>query len=86
MASTGFSSLTTDSGSAALIDARGEKCPLPVLKTEKRLEHLPSGALLVVLATDPMARIDIPLYCTQKGHAYTLAQTGEVLRFEITKG
>lgn len=86
MAFTGFSSLTTDPAPSDTIDARGLKCPLPVLKTEKRLEYLPSGALLVVLATDPMARIDIPLYCTQKGHAYTLAQEGEVLRFEITKG
>lgn len=86
MASTGFSSLTTDPVAADTIDARGLKCPLPVLKTEKRLEHLPSGAVLVVLATDPMAKVDLPLYCTQKGHAYTFAQEGEVLRFEITKG
>jgi len=38
-----------------------------------------------VLATDPMARVDIPLYCRQNGHACDLAQDGDVLRFSITR-
>lgn len=80
MASTGCSSLTNET-----IDARGLKCPLPVLKMEKRLAALPAGATLVVLATDPMARIDIPLYCRQNGHDCALASDGEVLSFTIVK-
>ena len=69
-----------------LLDARGLKCPLPVLKMEKRLGQLPAGAELVALATDPMARIDIPLYCQQHGHAcaVTAGEDG-VLRFTIVK-
>ncbi|HTM78018.1 MAG TPA: sulfurtransferase TusA family protein, partial [Devosia sp.] len=43
-----------------LVDARGLKCPLPVLKMEKRLAALAAGMELIVLATDPVARIDIP--------------------------
>jgi tRNA 2-thiouridine synthesizing protein A len=42
-----------------IVDARGLRCPLPVLKAEKRLAALPAGAELMVLATDPMAKIDI---------------------------
>lgn len=68
-----------------LIDARGLKCPLPVLRMEKRLASLPSGAALTVLATDPMAKVDIPLYCRQNGHECTLAIEDEVLRFSIVK-
>jgi tRNA 2-thiouridine synthesizing protein A len=68
-----------------VLDARGLKCPLPVLKMEKRLAQLPTGALLAVLATDPIAKIDIPLYCTQNGHTCTTSADGDVLRFEITK-
>ena len=68
------------------IDARGLKCPLPVLKMEKRLATLPAGAMLTVLATDPMARIDIPLYCRQHGHACTLATEDDAMRFTIVKG
>ncbi|MET3899269.1 tRNA 2-thiouridine synthesizing protein A [Devosia sp. UYZn731] len=68
-----------------LVDARGLKCPLPVLKMEKRLETLEAGATLVVLATDPIARIDIPLYCRQNGHDCAMTQDGEVMRFDIVK-
>lgn len=68
-----------------LIDARGLKCPLPVLKLEKLLATLPPGAALTVLATDPMARVDIPLYCRQHGHACVMTSDAEVLRFEIVK-
>lgn len=68
-----------------IIDARGLKCPLPVLKLEKRLSQVSAGAVLVVLATDPMAKVDIPLHCKQHGHGYELATEGEVMRFSITK-
>ena len=68
------------------MDARGLKCPLPVLKMEKRLDQLPPGAGLVVLADDPIAKIDIPLFCTQHGHDCVLTADGEApLRFAIRK-
>ena len=68
-----------------IIDCRGLKCPLPVLRMEKRLAELPAGARLVVLATDPIAKIDIPLFCTQNGHACEITVEGEVMRFSIVK-
>jgi tRNA 2-thiouridine synthesizing protein A len=71
---------------ADLLDCRGLKCPLPVLKLEKRVEAAAPGTALIVLATDPMARIDIPLYCRQHGHACTVTTEGEVLRFEVVRG
>lgn len=67
------------------IDARGLKCPLPVLKMEKRLGSLPVGASLIVLATDPMARVDIPLFCKQNGHDCTVSTEDDTLRFSIVK-
>mgnify|MGYP001028705237 CR=1 FL=1 len=68
-----------------MVDARGLKCPLPVLKAEKALAQLAPGASLTVLATDPMAKIDIPLFCRQQAHACTFTQDGDVLRFDIVK-
>lgn len=82
MGSTGCCCLTTE---PETLDTRGLKCPLPVLRMEKRLAALAPGARLLVLATDPMARIDIVLYCRQNGHACVLTEAGEVLRFEILK-
>jgi tRNA 2-thiouridine synthesizing protein A len=69
-----------------VLDARGLKCPLPVLKTEKRLAQLKPGARLIVLATDPIAKIDIPLFCTQNGHRCETSVNGEELRFALVKG
>lgn len=81
MACTGCWSLINE-----VIDARGLKCPLPLLKMEKRLAALSPGAKLTVLATDPMAKVDIPLHCRQNGHEYVIATEGDVLRFDIMKG
>ncbi len=68
-----------------IVDARGLKCPLPVLKMEKRLGPLQAGQVIVVLATDPIAKIDIPLFCTQNGHQCEMSVEGDVLRFSIMK-
>lgn len=82
MASIGSSCLATE---PEILDARGLKCPLPVLKMEKRLAQLPAGAALHVLATDPMAKVDIPLHCKQNGHDCAVSSEDGVLRFAIVK-
>ena len=51
----------------AIVDARGLKCPLPVLKAKKALQALPAGAALRVLATDPLSNQDIPDLCRLTG-------------------
>lgn len=80
MGSTGCWSLATET----VIDARGLRCPLPALKLEKAVERLPGGSRVTVLATDPMAKVDIPFYCRKHGHDCTLSLEGEVLRFAVT--
>jgi tRNA 2-thiouridine synthesizing protein A len=73
------------SDDATLLDCRGLRCPLPVLKMEKALARLGPAARLVVLATDPMARIDIPLYFRQHGHDCAVATEDVVIRFTIVR-
>lgn len=68
------------------IDARGLKCPLPVLKLEKRLTDATKGTTIVVLASDPMARIDIPLHCRQNGHDCAVATAEDHMEFTVTVG
>lgn len=82
MASIGCWSLATET----VIDARGLRCPLPALKLEKAIERLPRGSRVTVLATDPMAKVDIPFYCRKHGHDCALTSEGDVLRFEVTAG
>ncbi len=49
------------------LDLKGLKCPLPALPTRKALIGLPPGARLHVIATDPMAAIDIPHLVQETG-------------------
>ncbi len=68
------------------IDVRGLKCPLPVLKTAKRMSTLAAGARVIVLTTDPMAAIDIPHFCRENGHRLVdTSRQDQVLKFEIEK-
>ena len=70
-----------------LLDLKGLKCPLPVLKTRKAMANLEAGTLITVLTTDPMAAIDIPHYCQENGHRLVSAEmTGEDGRFVLEKG
>lgn len=50
------------------IDARGLRCPLPVLRLRRVAEEAGSG-IVELLATDPAARTDVPAFCAQKGWA-----------------
>jgi len=78
---------TTDPIDAEL-DATGLLCPLPVLKARKRLSALDTGAVLMIRADDPVARIDFPHFCTEQGHVL-VSQTDEpggVTTFLIRKG
>ncbi len=68
------------------IDVRGLKCPLPVLKTAKRMSSLAAGTRVIVLTTDPMAAIDIPHFCRENGHRLVdTTKQDQVLTFEIEK-
>ena len=51
------------------IDARGLLCPLPVLRLRKALLARAPGARVRLIATDPMAAVDVPHFCAQSGHA-----------------
>jgi tRNA 2-thiouridine synthesizing protein A len=49
------------------LDARGLKCPLPVLLAKKALKRAPKGSLLQVLATDRGVDADIVDLCELTG-------------------
>jgi tRNA 2-thiouridine synthesizing protein A len=68
------------------LDLSGLLCPLPVLKARKRLETMPSGAILRVIATDPMSAIDMPHFCNEQGHTLLdQSQDGAALIFRIRR-
>ncbi len=66
------------------LDARGLKCPLPVLKARKALKGLGDGQTLEVLATDPGSVDDFEAFCAVGGYEL-LEQTHDdnIFRFVI---
>jgi tRNA 2-thiouridine synthesizing protein A len=50
------------------VDARGLRCPLPVIRLAEVARDAPPGTCIVVLATDPAARHDIPAWCRMRHH------------------
>ena len=75
-----------DESRIAELDARGLKCPLPVLKARRALQGVAPGGLLRVLATDPGAVKDFAHFCETTGcELVESAREGEVLRFLLRK-
>ena len=59
-----------------LLDARGLKCPLPVLRARKAMQRLAPGDVLRVLATDPGAVKDFQAFCEATGHELLESREG----------
>lgn len=50
------------------LDARRMFCPMPVIRTQDRVNQLQPGDTLEVVSTDPGALNDIPAWCRINGH------------------
>ncbi|NHX27512.1 sulfurtransferase TusA family protein [Escherichia coli] len=69
------------------IDATGLKCPLPVLRAQKALRAMAPGQVLRILASDPVAVIDMPHFCAEAGHEFLgVDGSGAVPAFLIRRG
>jgi tRNA 2-thiouridine synthesizing protein A len=72
--------------SDTLLDARGLKCPLPVLRARKAMQGLVPGAVLHVLATDPGSVRDFQAFCEATGHALEeQSEEGGAFSFRVRK-
>ena len=60
---------STDPG-RPVVDALGRRCPIPVIELARAIGSVPVGGLLVVLADDAAALLDIPAWCSMRGHEY----------------
>ncbi len=50
------------------LDARGLKCPMPVVKTSQEIKSISVGSVLEVLATDPGSMADINAWTKSTGN------------------
>lgn len=71
------------------LDARGLRCPEPVMMLHQKVRDMAAGELLEVLATDPSTTRDIPKFCRFLGHELVAEQHDAAAgdyRYVIRKG
>lgn len=69
------------------IDARGHKCPVPSLKLRKAMAGQAPGVRYCLLASDPMARIDVPFLMQDiGGRVVEIEVVAEGLRIIVETG
>jgi tRNA 2-thiouridine synthesizing protein A len=66
-----------------LVDARGLRCPLPLVKARAALASLPASETLVVLATDPEAPIDLAALALDVSRPFASVAVEDGWRFEL---
>jgi tRNA 2-thiouridine synthesizing protein A len=70
-----------------VIDAKGKKCPMPVLLTSKGIKQIEPGQVMLVEATDGGSRSDIPSWAKDTGNELLDMTTDDgVYRYYIKKG
>jgi tRNA 2-thiouridine synthesizing protein A len=68
------------------VDAKGQKCPMPVLMTSRAAKGLTSGQVMLVEATDGGSRSDIPSWAKDTGHELLETSSADgVFRYVIRK-
>lgn len=67
---------------AQLIDARGLKCPWPVLRAARAMRECNA---LILLADDPVALIDLPALAASHGWSALVDEEEQHYRFSLSK-
>ena len=68
------------------LDARGLRCPLPVIELARLARDRLPGTTLVALADDPAAEADIPAWARMRGHTVTLEHRGAHTAYVVVLG
>jgi tRNA 2-thiouridine synthesizing protein A len=60
--------MMTDFTPEQTLDARGLKCPMPVVRTSQEIKKIEVGGVLELLATDPGSVADMIAWCKSTGN------------------
>ena len=73
-------------GASPVVDARGTRCPVPVIRLARAARDLPAGATLVLLADDDAAWSDVPAWARMKGHTVSLLEDEGWTEYRVVLG
>ena len=68
-----------------ILEVRGLRCPLPIIKAQRALNEIAIGATLLVLATDTGAPDDFEAFCHTNGHVLLESTASTYFRFVIRR-
>ncbi|WP_144534098.1 sulfurtransferase TusA family protein [Bacillus pumilus] len=70
-----------------MLDVTGLACPMPIIRTKKKMNDLAEGQVLEIHATDKGAKVDLAAWAKSSGHELiTQTEEGHVLKFWVRKG
>ncbi|MGN7379016.1 sulfurtransferase TusA family protein [Bacillus altitudinis] len=70
-----------------ILDVTGLACPMPIIRTKKKMNDLAKGQVLEIHATDKGAKADLAAWAKSSGHELiTQTDEGHVLKFWVRKG
>jgi len=55
---------------AQVVDCLGLACPLPFVRLAEAIAAVEIGSTVALLADDPGARVDVPVWCRLKDHTF----------------
>lgn len=67
-----------------ILDTRGDICPVPVLKTIKKLVSMHSGDVLTLMCDHPPAIRSIPMELKKRGIDFELTKKGAEFEIKMT--
>ena len=65
------------------IDARGKRCPMPVLMAKRAINEGASSDSLEIWVTDPSAPQDFETFARLEGHTVSWEQRGEMVAITL---
>ncbi|MEH7732698.1 sulfurtransferase TusA family protein [Bacillus pumilus] len=70
-----------------MLDVKGLACPMPIIRTKKKMNDLTEGQVLEIHATDKGAKADLAAWAKSSGHELIMqTDEGDVLKFWVRKG
>ena len=61
----------------AILDTLGLYCPMPIVKTAKKIKDLKIGQVLEIVSDDEGIKEDMPAWCKRTGNEFLRIEEGE---------
>jgi tRNA 2-thiouridine synthesizing protein A len=69
------------------VDCRSMVCPMPVIRLGRAIESVAPGEVVVLIADDPAAAVDVAAFCRLMGHELVeTTPSSDATRYAVRRG